>query len=189
MNWFIKDRVLHATYRFKEDIPPALLRLTDDYEGAIPHRVGWNIPFAFLVSCSPSPSSPSPSPSPSPSSPSLSSLPFLARALRNDLAEYLVVYPEKDIQTKKHELLHARYRMDPVYQQEVRVLWASLSSTDQKKVHAILRALHYPDDPDILLDEFQAYYYTEPPRFFGLAGPLAKPRPFAKKKSPMTKRK
>ena len=183
MNWFIKERVLHATYSSKTDIPDGLLRLTDAYEGAIPHRVGWNIPFSFLKTTSPAPA---PAPALAPFS-----LTPLWNALRNKEADYLVVYPEKDIQTKKHELLHARYRMDAVYQQEVRDLWASLSDADQKKVHVLLRGLHYPDNPDILLDEFQAYYFTEPPSFFGLTVSRTRQRTrfLSKKKSPTAKRK
>ena len=181
MNWCIKERVLHATYRSKTEIPDDLLRLTDAYEGAIPNRVGWNIPFSFLSPASTLSPTSFPSPALSP----------LWNALRNKEAEYLVVYPEKDIQTKKHELLHARYKMDPMYQQEVRVLWTSLSDADQKRVHALLRGLHYPDNPDILLDEFQAYYFTEPPSFFGLtlSRHRARTRSLSKKKSPTAKRK
>ena len=181
MKWCIKERVLHATYRSKTEIPDDLLRLTDAYEGVIPNRVGWNIPFSFLESTPSSAPASTPCPCPAPA------LAPLWDALRTKGAEYLVVYPEKDIQTKKHELLHARYKMDPVYQQEVRALWASLSDADQKRVHALLRGLHYPDNPDILLDEFQAYYFTEPPSFFGLT--LSRTRSLSKKKSPTAKRK
>lgn len=172
MNWFIKDRVLHATYRTKQDVPEELLHLADAYEGVIPKRVGWNLPFSFLKTCS--------------------FLPVMVeKALQTDGAEYLIVYPQQDIQTKKHELLHAQYGMNAQYRDEVHALWTSLSVMEQTKVRRILRSLDYPDREEILLDEFQAYYFTESPRFFGLSRSLTRSlsRSLAKKKSPVSKRK
>jgi hypothetical protein len=80
--------------------------------------------------------------------------------------------------------------MSTTYKQEVQSLWSSLSTSQQKKVISVLRALQYPDDPEILLDEFQAYYYTESPRFFGIQlPPQPQQRSSDKKKSHTAKRK
>ena len=85
-----------------------------------------------------------------------------------DTADYVIVYPKNDIQTKKHELLHALYAMNPHYRSHVNALWDSLTKKEQDRIYSVLRQLHYPDDPTLLLDEFQAYYYTEKPSFFGI---------------------
>jgi hypothetical protein len=57
--------------------------------------------------------------------------------------------------------------MDPVFQQEVKELWGSFSPSFQERVTQQLIKMNYPNNPDILLDEFQAYYFTEKPNFFG----------------------
>lgn len=150
MNGILHDRVLHISYHAPSDLPAALLRLADEYEGPIPHRIGWNLPVTSTVL------------------PTLTALfPTLLTCTTPPL--YLIVYPVRDIQTKKHELLHARYAMDPVYRCQVRALWTSLTRKEQEKVLHVLRTLQYPDREELLLDEFQAYYLTEPPRFFGIS--------------------
>jgi hypothetical protein len=57
--------------------------------------------------------------------------------------------------------------MDPVFQREVKELWESFSASFQKRTTQQLLKMNYPNNPDILLDEFQAYYFTEKPNFFG----------------------
>jgi hypothetical protein len=79
----------------------------------------------------------------------------------------MIAYKKGDIHTKQHELQHARFYLDPTYQQEVRQLWNSFSTSFQQSVTALLQKMKYPNDPYILLDEFQAYYFTEKPHFFG----------------------
>ena len=57
--------------------------------------------------------------------------------------------------------------MDPVFQREVKELWNSFPSSFQKRTTTQLLKMNYPNNPDILLDEFKAYYFTEKPNFFG----------------------
>ena len=147
MEWFIKDRILHGAYHTKEDIPDEVNQLATQYEGVIPDRTGWNIPMAFIKKHTTKQS-------------------FFDAY--HTSADYIIVYPKNDIQTKKHELLHALYAMNPSYRSHVNSLWESLTKKEQGRIHSVLRLLHYPDDPSILLDEFQAYYYTEKPSFFGI---------------------
>lgn len=82
--------------------------------------------------------------------------------------EYVIGYVIGDIDTKKHELLHAKYFADANYRKEIKKLWASLSSGEQDKVIKVLTDLGYPKK--VHLDEFQAYLNSErnPKRFFGL---------------------
>lgn len=149
MKWFVQYRVLHGVYSMTKDIPDDLHRMADAYEGYIPSRKGWNMPLP-IVSTTPTFTIPS----------------FLRPFYQQ--ADYLVVYPNNDPQTKKHELLHAKYAMDPIYRADIHKLWNNLTAKQQTRVRTTLLSLHYPDNPEILLDEFQAYYYTEKPRFFGI---------------------
>lgn len=147
MEWHIQRRVLHGIYRTRQDVPQEIYRLATLYEGLLPHGQGWNLPAIWIKSHSPMGSP--------------------LRALLGD-AEYLIVYPKGDLQTKKHELLHAEYAMNPDYRAQVRSDWLSLTSSQQQRVHQVLLSLGYPNDPELLLDEFQAYAATERPSFFGI---------------------
>ena len=198
MNVWIQEGVFHITYQTPSDLPPTLLQLADDYEGVIPHRVGWNLPLtssarrtlstlfpALAPALSLSSASAPGSPSPSASAAVAASVAASASASASAAAAvtYLIVYPAKDIQTKKHELLHARYAMDPTYRQQVMTLWKSLSLAHQTKVLRVLRDLQYPEREELLVDEFQAYYFTEPSRFFGIPSyPLSPLSPKKKRK-------
>lgn len=147
MKWFIENRILHGSYSLKEEVPAEIHRLAAAYEGVIPNCQGWNMPISFIASHA------------DPTSPLRAYL---------DHAEYMIVYPKTDLQTKKHELLHAQYAMNPSYREQVRAQWKALTSSQQQRIYQVLRGLGYPDDSERLLDEFQAYQGTERSRFFGL---------------------
>lgn len=145
MEWFVQHRVLHGAYRTKESIPEEIRRLAIVYEGLLPNCIGWNMPSSFIEKHV------------SPTSP-----------LRVYLSqvEYMIVYPKTDLQTKKHELLHALYAMDSSYRRQIHMLWNSFSDQEQHRIRQTLLGLGYPDRQDLLLDEFQAYYHTEKRGFF-----------------------
>lgn len=82
-------------------------------------------------------------------------------------ADYFIGYQKRDITAKRHELQHARYYMDSAFRQKVKELWESFSPSFQKRTTLQLLKMNYPNNPDILIDEFQAYYFTEKPNFFG----------------------
>jgi tartrate dehydratase beta subunit/fumarate hydratase class I family protein len=148
MKWFVQERILHGVYEKGEAIPNEVEDLSIHYEGVIPKRTGWNMPMSVIQKYA------------TKDSPLRSYL---------DKADYMVVYCKNDIQTKKHELLHAQYAMFPAYRAQVVQVWAGLTKQEQERVHRVLHHLNYPDDPAIQLDEFQAYYYTEKPSFFGIS--------------------
>jgi tartrate dehydratase beta subunit/fumarate hydratase class I family protein len=148
MKWFIQDRILHGVYEKGETVPNEVEDLAIHYEGVIPKRTGWNMPMSVIQRHATKDS-----------------------PLRSYLtkADYVIVYCKNDIQTKKHELLHAKYAMDPTYRTHVAQIWATLTNHEQERIRYVLQQLKYPDDPVIQLDEFQAYYYTEKPSFFGVS--------------------
>lgn len=150
--WFVQGPILHGTYHHPSEIPPLLHQMATDYEGPIPHRTGFNLPLSSTAKRS--------------LQDTLKGA--VSSAATWDTLQYLVVYPKADPQTRRHELLHARYHLDPAYRRHVQALWDSLTPQQQDRVRKTLRALQYPDNNAIFLDEFQAYYYTEKPRFFGI---------------------
>lgn len=148
MKWFIQDRVLHGVYEKGEAISSEIEELATRYEGAVSKRTGWNMPMSVIQQYATKHS-----------------------VLRSYLgaADYVIVYRKNDIQAKKHELLHAQYAMDAAYRNHVKQVWNTLTEQEQERVRNVLCHLKYPDDPAIQLDEFQAYYYTEKPSFFGVS--------------------
>lgn len=143
MSFHVHDRVLHFIYRHLSDVPDVIHRVCDAYEGSITNRIGFNFPLSMVKQVDP------------------------RCSLLSYDAEYFIGYQERDIATKRHELQHAKYYMNAAFQQEVKELWNSFPSTYQDKVYTRLLKMKYPNRPDILLDEFQAYYFTEKPNFFG----------------------
>jgi hypothetical protein len=141
---FVKEGpILHLIYDDHRDLPAEFCSACDAYEGSIKGRVGWNVPATMVKTHNPK------------------------SPLLKYKAEYIIAYKKGDIQAKRHELQHARFYLDKDYQQEVRQLWNSFSASFQQSVTTLLQKMKYPNDPHILLDEFQAYYFTEKPHFFG----------------------
>jgi hypothetical protein len=143
MIYEISQNVLHAIYCDK-DIPGLEFKHLDHiatmYEGAVKNRVGFNFPMTIVPKSSP---------------------------IKKYTAAYVVVYKKGDIPTKKHELRHAMYFLDSNYKDSILSLWKSFSVATQSSIRSMLLKMNYPDNQDILLDEFQAYYFTEKSNFFG----------------------
>ncbi len=143
MLYQILERVLHIIYTDKDKTSSDflhLIQLADIYEGKISSRIGFNFPMNVIEK---------------------------SNSLRKYDADYIIVYKKGDVLTKKHELRHAMYFLDKQYRSSVQTLWDSLSSSSQSSILAMLLKMKYPNNITILLDEFQAYYYTEKKGFFG----------------------
>lgn len=140
----LQHGVLHLELtKDSSELPESVLTVLDAYEGTRKGRLGWNVPMSFVKSRFPK-------------------HPFFSPYFVT--AAYVIVYKKGDILTKKHELQHAKYYMDPVFQKEVVALWNSFSPTAKEKITAMLMKMKYAEE--VLLDEFQAYYYTEKAGFF-----------------------
>ena len=135
-------RVLHIIYRTLHDITDTIYDIANTYEGFIAGRIGFNFPMRLVRKLHPT-----------------------CNIAKYD-ADYVIIYKKGDIATKRHEVQHAKYDMDPIFKKEVQRLWDSFSAQMQEKVHSTLRRMNYPDRPSLLLDEFQAYYFTEKKNFF-----------------------
>lgn len=80
--------------------------------------------------------------------------------------QYIVAYLAGDILTKNHELQHAKYFLDSEYRKSIATMWSKLDAKTRSHIEDFLRRLGYPEH--VWLDEFQAYYMTEKPNFFGI---------------------
>jgi hypothetical protein len=143
LEFLVKDKILHIIYTSKHDITREIIDIANSYEGEIENRFGFNFPASFVKKVKPK-----------------SSL-----LIYN--ADYIIVYKKGDIQTKRHELQHALYCLDSVFKSNVVTLWNSFSEHYRQNIIQQLLQMNYPNNFEILLDEFQAYYYTEKPNFFG----------------------
>jgi hypothetical protein len=143
MTFRVKERVLHFIYQYITDVPDFIITICDAYEGPIKDRIGFNFPMSVVKRVDPK------------------------STLLSYEADYFIGYQKRDIITKRHELQHAKYYMDPAFRREVKELWESFPASFQTRTTQRLLKMNYPNNPDILLDEFQAYYFTEKPNFFG----------------------
>jgi len=144
MKIVVEHQILHIIYKDINEIPKHIMDLCNAYEGEIKQRIGFNFPMTFVKKTDP----------------------------KSDLlkyeTDYVIVYKKGDISTKKHELQHARYHMDSEYKKQVHTLWASFTESHKNQILLQLKKMKYPDNMDILMDEFQAYYFTEKSNFFGV---------------------
>jgi hypothetical protein len=143
LQYIQKDRILHIIYSKIEQLPSHILDIANSYEGYISQRIGFNFPLIFVKKH------------------------FPKSKLLTYSIDYIIVYKKGDIQTKKHELQHAKYYLDSSFRDEVQTLWNSFSESYQQSILQLLQKMKYPPQLPILLDEFQAYYFTEKSNFFG----------------------
>lgn len=138
-----EKNILHIIYSDKkDDLYYSIESLADEYEGKIPNRIGVNFPLQPHH-------------------------PMHKKYISKYNVSYLVMYKKGDAQTKHHELQHARYHLDQTFRTQVKTLWNSFDKKSKDNVLMMLKKMGYPSNMDILLDEFQAYYFTEKPNFFG----------------------
>ena len=141
----VKDRILHIVYDDKHALPSDIEKIASFYEGHVTGRIGFNFPMKAVVECKTRVST--------------------CVSTYKDKADYVIVYKKGDIVTKLHELQHAKFFMDLSFREEVALLWNNFSTRFQERATAMLKKMNYPDH--VLLDEFQAYYFTESSNFFG----------------------
>ena len=113
--------------------------ISDQYEGPIKHREGHNFPAAYI-----------------------SHNHVLAKY--KSAASYVIgFYNSKSIQ---HELLHAKYFMDADYRDRIEHEWKQFEEPVRNRITTFIKRLGYSEH--VLLDEYQAYRYSEADNFFGI---------------------
>lgn len=137
------NNVLHVIYN--ESIPDDITSIADIYEGKVPNRIGINFPMNIVDKYD-----------------------GYSKIKEFNKCDYVIVYKKGDKLTKDHELMHAKYYMDNKYKENIKKMWSNMDNKYKERVKIMLKKMGYPEDnEDILIDEFQAYFYTENPNFFG----------------------
>ncbi len=110
------------------------------YEGVIKNRIGHNFPIEYVDNDH-----------------------ILAKYKNKNTAKYVVaIYNFKDL---KHELLHAKFYLDPLYKKSIIAEFESLEPNKRTHIIKMLKKMSYPDDK--IIDEYQAYTYSEKANFWG----------------------
>ena len=113
--------------------------LSDTYEGIIKNRLGHNFPSEYIPNKN-----------------------HILSPYKNKTKYVVGVYNIKDL---KHELLHAKYYLDSSYRESINKEWNDMAEAERNHIIQFLKNLSYSDD--VLIDEYQAYKYSEKPNFFG----------------------
>jgi len=139
----IRDRILFVHFEGnREEMNRVLDPISDQYEGSLKHREGHNFPSTYISN-------------------------------NHVLAKYKIkcsyvigFYNSKSIQ---HELLHAKYFMDVDYRTKIEREWNEFKEPVRNWITSFLQRLGYSEK--VLLDEYQAYRYSEADNFFGIRLP------------------
>ena len=84
--------------------------------------------------------------------------------VKKNKIEYVIgIYSGKSFQ---HEKLHAKYFLDKEYKKKIDKEWEEFDETKRNKIITFLKKLGYCDK--VIIDEYQAYRYTEKDNFFGV---------------------
>ena len=88
---------------------------------------------------------------------------FVEKNKKNKIEYVIGIYSGKSFQ---HEKLHAKYFLDEEYKKKIDKEWEELDETKRNKIITFLKKLGYCDK--VIIDEYQAYRYTEKDNFFGV---------------------
>lgn len=113
--------------------------ISNIYEGVLVNREGHNFPSSYIPKS------------------------HILYKYKNDSVYVIGVYNGKSV---NHELLHARFYMDISYKNRIIQEWNELPATKRDYLVSFLKRLGYSDA--VLIDEYQAYRYSESSNFFGL---------------------
>ncbi len=113
--------------------------ISNAYEGVLNNREGHNFPSSYIPKS------------------------HILHKYKDQCTYVIGVYNGKSI---AHELLHARFYMDISYKNRIIQEWNELSATKRDYLVSFLKRLGYSDS--VLIDEYQAYRYSEAPNFFGI---------------------
>lgn len=140
MKIYIKDCVLVVNFEGKKDnMNKVLDPLSNAYEGPLKNREGHNFPSQYITSN------------------------HCLFKYKNDCKYVIGCYNSKSIQ---HEFLHAKFYIDEAYRNKIIKEWDALDDSKRTHITSFLKRLGYSDK--VIIDEYQAYRYTEAKNFFGI---------------------
>jgi len=135
------SRILMIRFRNKKEMNERLDEISNRYEGKIENREGHNFPVEYILSSD-----------------------KLYEYIRENKIRYVIgVYNSKSI---RHEELHARYYLDKEYRDKIKREWEEMDDRMRENIEKFLIKLGYSER--VMVDEYQAYRYSEKDNFFGV---------------------
>ncbi len=136
----IENQVLIIHFEGNKSKMNAILDpISNAYEGVLNNREGHNFPSSYIPKS------------------------HILHKYKDQCTYVIGVYNGKSI---THELLHAQFYIDISYKNRIIQEWNELSATKRDYLVLFLKRLGYSDA--VLIDEYQAYRYSEAPNFFGI---------------------
>jgi hypothetical protein len=138
----VDARILTVRFDSKEEMNKIFDKISNRYEGVLNNREGHNFPADFVVKTD-----------------------EIYKFVKENNIKYIIaVYHFKSI---KHEELHAKYYLDADYRKQIQKEWTELDEKKRVYITKFLQRLGYSDK--VIVDEYQAYRYSEKPNFFGIS--------------------
>lgn len=140
MKFSLKNNILIIHFvGNKEKMNDLLDPISNNYEGTMKNREGHNFPSNYIPDH------------------------HLLTPYKNQCKYVIGIYHHKCLH---HEMLHAKYYMDNDYREKIKNEWNELSEPTRNYLTNFLKKLGYCEK--VLIDEYQAYKYSESNNFFGV---------------------
>ncbi len=136
----VENKILIVRFKSKDFMNQVLDSLSNEYEGVLTNRQGHNFPSCYIPDKS-----------------------HLLSPYKSKCAYVIGMYNADGM---AHELLHAKYYMDLTYRNKIHKEWVELSDKHRTHITQFLKSMGYSDK--VLIDEYQAYRYSESANFFGI---------------------
>ncbi len=136
----ITNSVLILRFKDVKSMNKLLDPISNEYEGILHNRIGHNFPSKFI--------------------------PQNHKILSQYKSKCEYVIGVAHMSNIKHELLHAKFYSDSEYREKIENEWANILTDKQRiLITQFLKKNGYSDK--VIIDEYQAYRYSEPNNFFG----------------------
>ncbi len=136
----VENKILIVRFKSKDYMNQVLDSLSNEYEGDLINRQGHNFPSCYIPDKS-----------------------HLLSPYKSKCTYVIGMYNADGM---AHELLHAKYYMDLTYRNKIHKEWVELSDKHRAHITQFLKSMGYSDK--VLIDEYQAYRYSESANFFGI---------------------
>jgi hypothetical protein len=136
----VENKILIVKFKSKEFMNSILDSLSNNYEGILKNRQGHNFPAKFIPDKS-----------------------HMLSEYKSSCEYVIGMYNPSGM---AHELLHAKYYIDQSYRNKIIQEWNGLTKFQQTHITQFLKSIGYSEQ--VIIDEYQAYRYTEKENFFGI---------------------